>query len=343
MTTPPFPALIIGQETDGKQSAPVLRSVTTPEGLPATGGKVLVRVHYSSLNYKDALAVTGRAKILRQFPIVPGIDLAGTVEDNGGDRRFEPGQEVVLTGAGSGEKFSGGYAGFARVSGDDLLPLPGFLTLRQAMAIGTAGFTAMQCVFTLESHGILPMPEDQIVVSGATGGVGSIAVIILASLGYKVVASTGRMATDGEWLQSLGADKVISREELAGDLDRPLDSARWAGGIDTVGGATLAGMLRQMREDGAVAACGMAGGTHLPVTVLPFILRGVSLLGINSVTCSRLLRETIWEELAENLDVEKLEALTRVIPLAEVPRWAEELLAGKIRGRLVVAVSADAT
>ncbi len=340
MIATPFPAIVIGQNPDGTQTPPVISQLAGPEAIPCPGGNVLVRVAWSSLNYKDALALTGQGKILRSYPLIPGIDLAGTVEDAGGDARFRPGDPVLLTGCNVGEKFSGGYARFARVNGDSLVPLPPGLTLRQTMAIGTAGFTAMQCVLALEDHGFAPGSGREVIVSGAAGGVGSFAVALLAKLGHRVVAATGRAETEGDYLRALGAAEILPRQTLAANTGRPLDSARWAGGIDTVGGDTLAAILRQTRDHGSIAACGLAGGTQLPTTVLPFILRGVNLLGINSVTCPRPLRERIWQRLATGLDLNQLEPITRTIPLAELPRHARELLAGKVRGRLAVEIPA---
>jgi acrylyl-CoA reductase (NADPH) len=334
-----FPALIVEPNPDGSAAPARICELERPEELPAPGGDVLVRVAYSSLNYKDGLALTGQGKILRQLPIVPGVDLAGTVAHPGNAARFRVGDPVVLTGWGVGEKYSGGFAGYARVNGDWLVPLPAGLTLRQAMAIGTAGFTAMQCVLALEDHGINPGPANEIIVSGAAGGVGSLAVALLAGRGFRVVASTGRIETEGDYLRHLGAAEIIPRSVLAAAAGRPLDSARWAGGVDTVGGETLASILRQTREYGSVAACGLAGGANLPITVLPFILRGVNLLGIHSVMCPRPLRERIWQRLAAELDGDRLEAMARVVTLKEVLSLGPDILAGKIRGRVVVAVN----
>ena len=334
-----FSAMLVEQSSDGDQSPAVIREFNRPEELPAPGGDVLVRVSYSSLNYKDGLALTGKGKILRQFPIVPGIDLAGIVEHPGSDVRFRAGDAVVLTGWGIGERCSGGYAGYARVQGDWLLPLPPNLNARQAMAIGTAGLTAMCAVLALEDHGLKPGGHDKVIVSGAAGGVGSTAVVLLARLGHHVVASTGRLAQAGDYLRDLGATEIIPRETLATPSGKPLDSETWAGGIDTVGGETLAGILRQTRAYGSVAACGLAGGANLPATVMPFILRGVNLLGIHSVTCPRPLRERAWARLATDLDLARLEKMCRVVPLREVPQLAGEILAGKVRGRIVVDVN----
>lgn len=333
-----FSAIIVEQNPAGTPTV-ILREFNSPDELPAPGGDVVVRVDYSSLNYKDGLALTGQGKILRASPMVPGVDLAGTVEHPGSDPRFHAGDRVVLTGWGVGEKYSGGYAGYARVRGDWLVPLPAGLTTRSAMAIGTAGFTAMQCVLALEDHGVTPGAGNEIIVSGAAGGVGSLAVALLARRGYRVVASTGRNETEGDYLRSLGAAEVIPRSVLAAASGRPLDSARWAGGIDTVGGETLASILRQTKEYGSVAACGLAGGSHLPTTVMPFILRGVNLLGIHSVMCPRPLRERTWQRLATDVDLHQLETMTRVVTLREALSLGPDILAGNVRGRLVVDVN----
>ncbi len=333
-----FYAIIVEQNPAGTPS-PVLREFTSPDQLPAPGGELVVRVEYSSLNYKDGLALTGQGKILRASPMVPGVDLAGTVENPGSDSRFRAGDRVVLTGWGVGEKYSGGYAGYARVKGDWLIPLPAGLTTQQAMGIGTAGFTAMQCVLALEDHGVTPGGGNEIIVSGAAGGVGSLAVALLAKRGYRVVASTGRVETEGDYLRSLGAAELMPRTVLSVASSRPLDSARWAGGVDTVGGETLASILRQTKEYGSVAACGLAGGPHLPTTVLPFILRGVNLLGIHSVMCPRPLRERAWQRLATEVDLNQLLAMTRVVTLTEVLTLGPDILAGKVRGRIVVDVN----
>jgi acrylyl-CoA reductase (NADPH) len=267
---------------------------------------------------------------------VPGIDLAGHVEANGGDTRFQPGDPVILTGGHYGEKFSGGFAGVARVHGDALVRLPDGMTLRQAMVLGTAGFTAMQCLMALESHGVKPGADQPVLVTGATGGVGSLAVILLSRLGYQVVAATGRAETEGDWLRQLGAAEILPRQTLNANPSRALETARWAGVIDTAGGDTLAAALRQTRDGGSVAACGLAGGPQLATTVFPFILRGVNLLGINSVTCPLPVRQTIWNRLAATVEPQTLDPITRQITLAEVPHFAHELLAGRLRGRVVV-------
>ena len=338
MPDQPILALLVDQEPDGRQTPASICELSGPDSLPTPGGDILVRVAYSSLNYKDGLAVTGKSHVLRQFPIVPGVDLAGTVEEPGADGRFRKGDQVVLTGWGIGEEVSGGYASLARVKGDWLLPLPAELTARQAMAIGTAGFTAMLAVLALEDHSVIPGGKEpkEVLVTGAAGGVGSTAIALLAKLGYHVVGSTGRIEQEGDYLRELGVSALIAREELSAPSRKPLERERWAGAVDTVGGETLASVLRQTRARGSVAACGLAGGMNLPSTVLPFILRGVNLLGIDSVKCPRPLRERAWKRLVVDLDLDKLEKMTRVIPLKDVPSASNEILAGKVRGRVVV-------
>lgn len=306
--------------------------------MPAPAGSTLIRVNYSSLNYKDGLAVTGKGKILRRLPIVPGIDLAGEVLEPGENNCFQTGDEVILTGWGMGEEFSGGYASVARVNGMRLLPLPNGISARQAMAIGTAGFTAMLSLLALENHGLTPATENQneVVVTGAAGGLGSMAIALLAKHDYRVVASTGRAEQEGDYLRYLGASEVIPREVLSEPTGKLLESERWAGAIDSVGGETLASVLRQTRAHGSVAACGLAGGSNLPTTVLPFILRGVNLLGITAVKCERELCERVWGRLAKDLDMEKLDTITQIISLKEIPQASKDILAGKVRGRIVV-------
>lgn len=302
--------------------------------LPA--GDVRIRVHWSSLNYKDGLAMTGSPGVIRSFPMVPGIDLAGVVEESAVDG-FAVGDSVLVTGCGLSEKYWGGYAEVARVPSSFVVPLPAGFTLRQTMAIGTAGFTAMQCVDALERYGVRPGGRD-VVVTGAAGGVGSIAVALLARKGYRVVASTGRLEEAG-YLQGLGAAEVMDRAELSAPATRPMESERWSGAVDTVGGDTLAGLIRTMGQGGAVAACGLAGGVSLNTTVFPFILRGVGLLGVNSVEVANAERRRIWGLLAEGLDVALLDSLTAEIGLEELPEFAGKVLAGQVRGRVVVRVS----
>lgn len=302
------------------------------EVLPA--GDVTVAVEWSSLNYKDGLALTGAAPVVRRFPLIPGIDFAGTVlESQHPDWR--PGDKVVLNGWGVGETHSGGLAERARVQGDWLVALPERFQPRDAMAIGTAGYTAMLCVMALEKHGVAPGDGD-ILVTGANGGVGSVAITLLAKLGYRVVAATGRLH-EADYLKSLGAAEVIDRAELAAP-GRPLGKERWAGVIDTVGSHTLANACATTRYGGAVAACGLAGGMDFPSTVMPFILRGVTLYGIDSVMAPRPLRQQAWARLAEDLDLTRLNLLTREVPLSQVVALGDAFLAGQVRGRILVNV-----
>jgi acrylyl-CoA reductase (NADPH) len=300
-------------------------------------GDVLVSVAYSSLNYKDALAVTNRGKIVRRFPMVPGIDFSGTVAESKSGRS-KPGDPVVLTGWGVGEEHWGGLAQLARVKSEWLLPLPNELTLKQAMQIGTAGLTAMFCVMALEEHGVRP-DKGEIVVTGATGGVGCIALMLLAKLGYRVVASTGK-ADAREFLKSLGAHEVIDRSQLAARNYKPLERGRWAGAVDSVGGETLAALLRQMEREGCVTAVGLAGGAELHTTVYPFILRGVSLVGVSSVYMPTERRRMAWTSLASELPMETLDRLTQTARLADVPALGQQMIDGNIRGRVVIDVNA---
>lgn len=307
------------------------------DALPA--GEVLIRVHYSSLNYKDGLALTGRPGVLRKFPMVPGIDFAGVVEESA-SAEFRPGDEVALTGAGAGETAWGGYAEFARWNAADLIKLPRSISLRQSMAIGTAGFTAMQAVVALEKHGAGRIAKDagrEILVTGAGGGVGSISIAILGKLGYRVAASTGRPELS-DYLRGLGATEIVPRESVSAVAAKGLDKERWGGAVDAVGGSTLAGILPAMASNASVAACGLAGGAAFNATVLPFILRGVNLLGINSVRVTPDERHQVWARLAQDLPLDKLDAMTEVAPLDRVIELGEKILAGKIRGRVVIRV-----
>lgn len=297
-------------------------------------GDVTVRVSHSTVNYKDGLAITGKAPVVRRFPMIPGIDLAGTVEASS-HPDFSPGDAVILNGWGTGETHLGAYAELSRVKGDWLVPLPGGLTAAEAMAIGTAGYTAMLCVMALERHGITP-DRGPMVVTGAAGGVGSVATALLAKLGYHVVASTGR-PQEAAYLKDLGAAEIIDRAELSAP-GRPLGKERWAGGIDSVGSHTLANVLAQTRYGGAVAACGLAQGMDLPTSVAPFILRGVSLLGVDSVMAPKTLRLEAWSRLARDLDRAKLAAMTSTIPLEGVIGAGQAILEGRIRGRVVVTI-----
>jgi len=302
--------------------------------LPA--GEVLVRVHYSDLNYKDGLAVTGRPGVIRKYPMVPGVDLAGVVEESSSPD-WKPGDEVVVTGFGLSETAWGGYAELARMKADWLVRLPKGITLKQSMAIGTAGFTAMQCVVALERHGLV-VDSGEVLVTGAAGGVGSIAVAILAKLGYRVAASTGRPEL-GDYLRSLGASEIVDRNTLSAPSKRPMESERWAGAVDSVGGDTLAAVIRALVANGSVAACGIAGGAALNTTVYPFILRGVNLLGINSVYVSRSARLLIWERLSRDLPLSLLDSMTQEAPLEAVFDLGEKIIAGAIRGRTVIRIS----
>jgi acrylyl-CoA reductase (NADPH) len=302
-------------------------------------GDLTVKVGYSSLNYKDGLAITGRGRVVRSFPMVCGVDLAGVVAESSSER-FAAGDEVIVTGFGLGEERFGGYADFARVRSEWAVPVPVALGARRAMAIGTAGLTSMLCVMALERHGLTVegAAELPVVVTGAAGGVGSVAVAILADLGYRVAAVSGRPEQES-YLRGLGASILVARGELADAPARPLDKQRWAAGVDAVGGPTLAAVIRQMSYGGAVAACGLAGGTDLLTTVHPFILRGVSLLGVESVMCPIEQRFVAWERLAGELPMDRLDEMTVVAGLADVPCLAEEILAGRTRGRVVVEVN----
>ena len=297
-------------------------------------GDVTVAVHWSTINYKDGLAITGRAPVVRRFPMIPGIDFAGEVTASA-HPDFKPGDQVILNGWGVGESHLGAYAQTARVKGDWLVHLPEGLSPREAMAIGTAGYTAMLCVMALEHHGLTP-DGGPVVVTGAAGGVGSVAVAILARLGYQVTASTGR-PEQADYLRGLGASEIIDRAELSGPV-KPLAKERWAGAIDSVGSTTLANLLSMTRYGGAVAACGLAGGMDLPSSVAPFILRAVSLLGIDSVQCSRRRRIEAWRRLASDLDRGKLATMTTEIGLADVIETAGTILEGQVRGRIVVKI-----
>jgi acrylyl-CoA reductase (NADPH) len=297
-------------------------------------GDVTIRVEWSTLNYKDGLAVTGKAPVVRRFPMIAGIDLAGTVEQSS-HPQWKAGDKVICNGWGMGETHLGAYAGKARVKGDWLVRLPEGMSARDAMAIGTAGYTAMLSVLALEEHGLTPK-DGPIIVTGAAGGVGSVATAVLSKLGYHVIASTGRVS-EAEYLKSLGAAEVINRAELSGPA-KPLAKERWAGGIDSVGSTTLANLLSMTKYRGAVAACGLAAGMDLPSSVAPFILRGVCLLGIDSVMCPIELRRTAWSRLAGDLDRTKLAEITHEIGLDGVIDAGAKILAGQVRGRIVVKI-----
>lgn len=298
-------------------------------------GDVTVRVAYSTLNYKDGLAITGKGPVVRKFPMVPGVDLVGTVESSS-HADYAVGDTVVLNGWGVGEGHWGGLAQKARLKGEWLVPLPSAFTPRQAMAIGTAGYTAMLCVMALERHGVTP-EQGEIVVSGAAGGVGSVAIALLAKLGYTVVAVSGRPA-EADYLKSLGAVDILNRADFS-NPGKPLARERWAGAVDVVGSHTLANICAATRYGGVVTACGLAGGMDLPASVAPFILRGVTLAGVDSVMCPRPRRLEAWQRLARDLDISKLEAIAHEISLAEAIPTAAALLEGKVRGRVIVDVN----
>jgi acrylyl-CoA reductase (NADPH) len=295
-------------------------------------GNVTIRVSHSTINYKDALALTGRAPIIRRWPMIPGIDLAGTVTASS-HADFKTGDEIILNGWEAGASHYGGYAQVARVNGDWLVKKPAGLTAAETMAIGTAGYTAMLCVLALERHGLKPA-SGPVVVTGAAGGVGSVAVALLAKLGYHVIASTGRQG-EAAYLKGLGATEVMDRAELAGPA-KPLGKERWAGGIDVAGSHTLANVLSMTSYAGTVAACGLAQGLDLPTSMPPFILRGVTLAGIDSVMAPKAARVEAWERLARDLERGKLKAMTETRPISEAPALASDVLAGKVRGRIVL-------
>jgi acrylyl-CoA reductase (NADPH) len=323
---------IVAEERDGKSQAQVRELAR--DDLPE--GDVLIRVSHSSLNYKDALAVTGTGKICRSFPMVCGVDLAGSVIESR-DAAFKPGTAVVVNGFGLSERHWGGLSQLARVAREWPIVIPKAFSAEQAMAIGTAGYTAMLSVQVLEEHGVRP-DSGPVVVTGASGGVGSMSVMLLARLGYEVVAATGRVESSRDFLTSLGARELINRTEL-GRASRPLESERWAGAIDGVGGEVLATVLAQTRYRGTVAACGLAGGAALATTVMPFILRGVALVGIDSALASRARREHAWQRLAELVDLDLLRNIYQVQPMSAVPALSRQLLAGQVRGRIVIDVN----
>ena len=323
-----FKAILVSRDEDKKQSVDIA-DLTDADLMD---GDVTVAVEATTVNYKDGLAITGKAPVVRRWPLVPGIDFAGTVIASE-NPDWQPGDRVILNGWGVGEVHHGAYAGRARVRGEWLVPLPAGMSAAEAMAVGTAGYTAMLCVLALERHGIVPA-RGPVVVTGAAGGVGTVAVSILSKLGYSVVASTGRPQEAG-FLRDLGAADVIDRAELSGPA-RPLGKERWAGGVDAVGSHTLANVLSMTSYGGAVAACGLAGGMDLPASVAPFILRGVSLLGIDSVMAPRDIRLEAWRRIAEDLDRAKLAALSTTIPFDGIVQAAHDIVEGKVRGRLVV-------
>jgi len=332
MSNHSFNALVL-REAEGKVSAAV-EQLTTAE-LPQ--GEVLVKVNYSSINYKDAMAVTGTGKIIRKFPMVPGIDLAGTVVESSGNQ-FQPGEQVVLTGWSVGERYWGGYSQMQRLQAEWLLPLPDAISQHQAMTIGTAGLTAMLCVMALEDAGITPQ-SGKVVVSGSNGGVGSVAILLLSRLGYQVTALTREVNdVSKQYLTGLGASEVIGGEEWK-VAPKPLEGQKWAAAVDAVGGTVLARLLAEMDYQGVVAACGLAGGFQLSTTVMPFILRGVKLIGVDSVMCPNPRRLTAWKRLARDLDFSKLADTERVVGLGGIHAIASEMMAGKSRGRVTVDLS----
>lgn len=329
-----FRALVVEKNEEGQTSARVqeLEDSQLPEG------DVTVAVAYSTVNYKDGLCIGPGGGLVRNYPHVPGIDFAGVVEASD-DPRYAPGDKVVLTGWRVGEAHWGGYAEKARVKADWLVPLPEGLSARQAMAVGTAGFTAMLAVMALEDHGLTP-EKGEVLVTGAAGGVGSVATAILGNLGYEVAAVTGRPET-ADYLKDLGASRIVAREELAETVKRPLETETWAGCVDAVGGAMLARVLGQMKYGASVAAVGLAGGAGLPATVVPFLLRGVNLLGIDSVMQPYDNRVRAWERLSRDLPMDKLEAMVQPATLADLPTLGADILKGQVKGRVVVDVRGE--
>ena len=324
-----FKAMVI-EKADGATRA----ALTDFDEANLMDGDVTVRVEYSTLNYKDGLAITGKSPVVRRFPMIAGIDFAGTVEASS-HAAWKPGDKVILNGWGCGETHLGGYGEKARVKGDWLVPLPASMSAREAMAIGTAGYTAMLAVMALEGHGLTP-ERGPIAVTGAAGGVGSVAIAILAKRGFSVSAVTGR-PDEADYLKGLGAAEIVERKELAGP-PKALAKERWAGAVDAVGSTTLANLLSMTRYGGAVAACGLAGGMDLPTSVAPFILRGVCLYGIDSVMCPIARRREAWKRLENDLDRQKLASMTHEIDLSGVPAAAASILAGQVRGRIVVKI-----
>ncbi len=328
-----FKALLLSRDADAPISADIVE--LTADDLPQEGD-VLVEVAYSGLNYKDGLVLAGKGGLVRNYPHIGGIDLAGRVVESA-DSNFKAGDEVVLTGWRVGEAWWGGYAQLARVKGDWLLPLPHGFSCQTAMAIGTAGVTAMLGILALEEHGIKP-DSGTILVTGATGGVGSVAAMLLVRRGYQVAAVSGKADAE-KYLARFGVEEVIAREELAEAIDRPMESARWAGVIDSVGGEMLARVLGQVNYGGSVAAIGNAGGVMVPASIIPFLLRGVNLLGIDSVMQPIPRRQLVWEELAKTLDFDALDAITKTIALEDLSEYGASILKGGVSGRVVVALA----
>ena len=328
-----FEALVVEETGEAEVSASIQQ--LTEDRLPA--GNVTVAVEYTTVNYKDGLCMQAKNGLVREYPHVPGIDFAGTVETSD-DSRYKPGDKVILTGWRVGETHWGGFSQKARVNADWLVPLPDGLTTRQAMAIGTAGFAAILAIVALEDHGLKP-DQGEVLVTGAAGGVGSIATAILGNLGYKVAAVTGRPET-ADYLKSLGASHIVARNDIDTASKKPLESETWAGCVDAVGGEMLSRVLGQLEYGASVAAVGLAGGAKLPTTVIPFLLRGVNLLGIDSVMQSYKNRVRAWQRIATVLPLEKIDAMIRPANLSAVPELAEEILKGKIKGRIVIDVNA---
>jgi acrylyl-CoA reductase (NADPH) len=324
---------IVAEDIDGKPVA-ALKAITLAD-LPQE--EVLVQVHYSTLNYKDGLAVAGRGRICRSLPLICGIDLAGTVVESS-NADFKAGDQVLVNGFGLSETHNGGYSQFQRLKAEWLVRVPPAFSMEQAMAIGTAGYTSMLCVQAIQDHGITP-DDGPVLVTGAAGGVGSVAISLLAKLGYSVTASTGRVEDTSDFLRSLGAKDILAREELARDC-KPMERETWAAVVDTVGDKVLATALSQTKYEGLVAACGLAGGMSLPTTVAPFILRGVTLRGVDSVMASQARRQRAWNALAELTDQQALGEIYRVEPMSELPALARQIVEGQIRGRVVIDVNA---
>jgi len=329
-----FNALVVNKDAESGKTSATIEQISTDQ-LPE--GNVVVNVEYSTVNYKDGLCIGPGGGLVREYPHVPGIDFAGTVESSD-DARYGAGDSVVLTGWRVGEVHWGGYAKKARVNADWLVPLPNGLSSRQAMAVGTAGFTAMLAVMALEDHGLKP-GQGPVLVTGAAGGVGSVATAILANLGYEVAAVTGRPETE-DYLRDLGATQIVPREEINETVKRPLERETWAGCVDAVGGDMLARVLGQMKYGGSVSAVGLAGGAGLPATVIPFLLRGVSLLGIDSVMQPYDNRLRAWERIAKDLPMDKLEAMIHPATLGDLPALGKDILKGQVKGRVVVDVNA---